>query len=105
MERMSREDLIAEGWEERFSASGRRLDEVVSYYRSLGYEVKVVELEEAAEDDSCIACFSGSGVEGPVGLVFTRAGSAPMLEEEGLFGDEQDLSQQPSDRIGLKIKL
>jgi len=79
---VSRTEMIADGWEERFSVSGRRLDEVVSFYRSIGYEVRVVELGTGTGEGSCTTCFSESGVEGPVGLVFTRVGSARVLGEK-----------------------
>lgn len=83
-ERRTRGELLADGWEERFSASGARLDEMAAYYRSLGYEVRVELLSEAGAPDACARCFTVPGVEGPAGIVFTRGGPTPGLDE-GLF--------------------
>jgi hypothetical protein len=80
-----RRRLLEEGWEERFSASGARLDEVAEYYRSLGYDVRVELLGDAAASGTCTQCFTVPGVEGPVGIIFTRVGAAPLLEEDELF--------------------
>jgi len=80
-----RERLLADGWEERFSAVGARLDETADYYRSLGFEVRVERAVDAAADGSCTVCLGVEGVDGPVGVVFTRAASAAHLEEEDLF--------------------
>lgn len=77
--------LLAEGWVERFSASGSRLEEVAAYYRSLGYEVRVELLGDAAVPGSCTECFAVPGGEGPVGLIFTRGAGAPALDDEDLF--------------------
>ena len=80
-----RRELLADGWEERFGASGARLEEATAFYRSLGYEVRVELLNEVAAPGSCTQCFSVPGAEGPAGIIFTRAGVIPSLEEEELF--------------------
>ncbi|MHB0978964.1 MAG: 2Fe-2S iron-sulfur cluster-binding protein [Thermoleophilia bacterium] len=80
-----REQLLAEGWEERFSTAGGRLEETAEYYRSLGYDVRIEDAVEAAAAGSCTSCFTVPGAEGPVRVIFTRAGAAPLPAEEDLF--------------------
>jgi hypothetical protein len=80
-----RQALLAEGWEERFSASGKRLEEMAAYYRSLGYEVRIEGLTEVAENGACTSCFAVPGADGPAGVLFTRVGAAPFRDEDELF--------------------
>lgn len=75
--------LEAEGWEERFSAAGARLEEAAEYYKSLGYEVRIEDLVDSAEDGACTTCFVGVGAEGRVGVIFTR-----RVRSERAPGDE-----------------
>lgn len=86
MDATLRQQLLDEGWEERFSASGSRLDEAAAYYRSLGYEVRVEGVADVASGATCTQCFTVPGADGPTGVLFTRVASAPLLEEEDLFG-------------------
>ena len=72
-----RRRLLAEGWEERFSASGSRLDETAEYYRSLGYDVRIEGVVDVAADGSCTTCFAQPLADGPTGVIFTRANAAP----------------------------
>jgi hypothetical protein len=85
-----REQLVAEGWQERFSAAGPRLQEAADYYESLGYEVRVEDLLDTAADEACTTCFVGDGIEGRVGVIFTRGERAAVpdddLFEQGLPG-------------------
>lgn len=78
-----RERLLAEGWEERFSAAGARLEETVELYRSLGYDVRVEDVVASAAADACTSCFGVAGAEGPVGVIFTRRRSGSPQPEEG----------------------
>lgn len=80
-----RRSLREHGWEERFSASGARLAEAVEHYRSLGYEVRVEALSDAAAPGTCTRCFSVPGAEGPAYVIFTRRGTSPGAEDDGLF--------------------
>jgi hypothetical protein len=79
-----RERLLAEGWEERFSAAGARLEETAELYRSLGYEVRVEDVVESAAVDACTTCFGVAGAEGPVGVIFTRRRPGSPQSEEDL---------------------
>ena len=83
-----RRRLLDEGWEERFSASGSRLQETADYYRSLGYEVRIEGLVDVADDGSCTACFAQPLADGPAGVIFTRGRVGSRGEEDELFGDE-----------------
>jgi hypothetical protein len=83
-----RRRLLAEGWEERFSASGSRLDETAEYYRSLGYDVRIEGVADVACEGSCTTCFAQPFADGPSGVIFTRPNAAPRSDDEGLFGDE-----------------
>lgn len=85
MEPSLREMLLAEGWEERFSAVGARLDEAADYYRSLGFEVRIEQAVDAAAVGDCTICLGVEGVEGPMGVLFTRAATEAHLEEDDLF--------------------
>lgn len=87
MDSKLRQRLLADGWEERFSASGDRLDEVAVYYRSLGYEVRIEGLADVASGVTCTQCFTPPGADGPTGVLFTRVAAAPLREEEDLFGE------------------
>jgi hypothetical protein len=77
--------LLSEGWEERFSASGSRLEEAADYYRSLGYDVRVEGLADVAAEGTCTRCFAEPGAEGPAGVLFTRVAAVPPAGEDGLF--------------------
>jgi hypothetical protein len=79
-----RERLRAEGWEERFSAAGARLEETAELYRSLGYEVRIEDVVESSAADACTSCFGVAGAEGPVGVIFTRRGPGSLQSDEDL---------------------
>jgi hypothetical protein len=61
--------LKAEGWMERFTASGARLTEAIETYRELGYEVKTVPIKELGPD-GCTTCFDDPADE--TMMIFTR---------------------------------
>ncbi len=82
-----RQQLLDDGWEERFSASGARLEETAEYYRSLGYEVRIEGLVDVASGVTCTQCFTVPGADGASGVLFTRVAAGPLLEEEDLFGE------------------
>jgi hypothetical protein len=83
-----RRRLLAEGWEERFSASGSRLDEAADYYRSLGYDVRIEGVVDVAAEGSCTTCFAQPPADGPTGVIFTRVSAALGPAEDGLFDDD-----------------
>jgi hypothetical protein len=91
MEDDLRRRLLEEGWEERFSASGPRLQETADYYRSLGYEVRIEDPADVAGEGSCTTCFAQPLADGPAGVIFTRGSAGSRPEEDGLFGDEDAL--------------
>jgi hypothetical protein len=52
-----RAQLEAEGWQRQFTADPARLEEMVDFYKSLGFEVQ---LEPACEEkplEACASCF------------------------------------------------
>ena len=53
--------LQEEGWIKRFTALGRRLNEVAELYRELGFEVRLepvdLDKEETMSAESCKECF------------------------------------------------
>ena len=61
--------MIAEGWQQRFSASGPRLHEAISNYRELGFEVKTVPMKELA-GNSCTICLDDENDD--TVMLFTR---------------------------------
>lgn len=85
MDQGRRQELLDQGWEERFSAAGDRLEEMAEHYRSLGYEVRIEALADVAAPTSCTSCFGVAGAEGPVGVLFTRVGAIAAPEEDELF--------------------
>jgi hypothetical protein len=58
---ISGNQLQDEGWTRRFTALGRRLNEVVELYRELGFEVRLepvdLDQEETMSVESCKDCF------------------------------------------------
>jgi hypothetical protein len=48
--------LVAEGWERRFIADGRRAEEAVALYQQLGYEVRAEPLRQDELEDNCEDC-------------------------------------------------
>lgn len=62
--------LEAEGWERRTTACEPRLSELVELYESLGFEVRVEEVE-AEEGEECRDCFRLE--PGRYKIVFTRS--------------------------------
>lgn len=63
------EKLKSEGWVQRSSASGSRLQEAVENYRLLGFEVKVVPVKELA-GNGCTECFDDES--DTTMMIFTR---------------------------------
>lgn len=61
--------LKAEGWIERFTASGPRLEEAIEAYHELGHEVKTVPVKEM-ELEGCTSCFQDP--EDKTVMIFTR---------------------------------
>lgn len=48
--------LVAEGWERRFIADGRRAEEAMALYERLGYEVRAEPLRKEELEDNCEDC-------------------------------------------------
>ncbi|MEW5995755.1 MAG: hypothetical protein AB1744_15360 [Candidatus Zixiibacteriota bacterium] len=61
--------LKSEGWVQRFTASGPRLQEAIENYRMLGYEVKTIPIREL-DENGCTVCFEDEGDE--TVMIFTR---------------------------------
>jgi len=61
--------LKSEGWVQRFTASGPRLQEAIEDYRLLGYKVKTIPVKEL-DQNGCTVCFK-DGNNGTV-MIFTR---------------------------------
>jgi hypothetical protein len=61
--------LKSEGWVERFTASGSRLEEAIDNYRRLGYEVKIIPVKELG-GNGCTACFEDESDD--TVMIFTR---------------------------------
>ena len=69
MQDESIEDLTADGWVQRFTASGPRLREAIENYRSLGFEVKTVPVKMLG-GDGCTICFDNPNDASE--MIFTR---------------------------------
>ena len=61
--------LKAEGWVERFTASGARLQEAIEAYHELGHEVKTVSVKDL-ELEGCSSCFDDPADQ--TVMIFTR---------------------------------
>jgi len=48
--------LIAQGWERRFTADAQRTKEVMELYTQLGYEVRAEPVRDEELDDDCQDC-------------------------------------------------
>lgn len=78
-------ELLAEGWIKQTSIGEPRLSEIVENYRSLGYEVRVVEHMEQS-DGGCNTCFDAGKEMGQVyGDVYIRKGVGAQAADDGLF--------------------
>ena len=49
-------ELVAAGWERRFTASGRRAREMIDLYTELGYEVHLEPVKAEEFADECEQC-------------------------------------------------
>ena len=77
-------ELLAEGWIKQTTIGEPRLTEIVDNYRSLGYEVHVVEHREES-GEGCNTCFTAGAEMGQVyGDVYIRKGKGgkPAAEDE-----------------------
>ncbi len=55
-ERPAKPGLVAEGWERRFMADGKRLNEYVDLYTSLGFEVHTEAIQPDEIGPECTDC-------------------------------------------------
>ena len=79
-------ELLAQGWIKQTTIGEPRLSEIVANYKSLGYEVCVVEHPVEASGDGCNTCFTAGAEMGQVyGDVYLRRRSGGKQGEEDLF--------------------
>jgi len=81
------DELLKQGWTKQFLASGSRLEEAISFYKSIGLEVHL-ELAQA-KDLACSECQPpqpSATVEGWY-VIYTR----PRPEAKGAGGQDEDL--------------
>ncbi|UCD16750.1 MAG: hypothetical protein JSV44_09860 [Candidatus Zixiibacteriota bacterium] len=72
------EKLKSEGWIQRFTASGARLQEAVENYRMLGFEVKTISVRELNQE-GCNICFEDESDE--TVMIFTRRTGSKQIDE------------------------
>lgn len=72
--------LEEDGWLRRSILDEPRLSEVLETYRSLGFDVMKVPLENEALEGGCAACLESS--DGKFWVVYTRAG---MKKRDDLY--------------------
>ncbi|MCK4444110.1 MAG: hypothetical protein KAW09_06175 [Thermoplasmata archaeon] len=65
----SKEELEKEGWTRMFTATEPRLSESVEMYESLGYEVRLEDIE-MEKDEDCQECVKG--FEDTIKVIYTR---------------------------------
>jgi len=75
-------ELLAQGWTRQTTIGEPRLSELIAAYRSLGYEVEVI--EHRTEGDDCGTCFEAGKEMGHVfGDIYLRKKpGAPQGEDE-----------------------
>jgi len=49
-------DLLAQGWQKRFTADESRIEEAVSLYEKLGFEICVVAVKTSEMNSICEGC-------------------------------------------------
>ena len=69
--------LEREGWTQRFTASGPRLEDAIEVYRDLGFEVLLVPIlslcvPEESGCASCTSCFEADDDPDKYKVLFTR---------------------------------
>jgi len=64
-----REELEEEGWTRMFTATEPRLSEAVEIYETLGYEVRLEDIDMEDEED-CKECVEG--FEESIKVIYTR---------------------------------
>jgi len=69
MKDVSIKELESQGWVRQFTASGHRLDEAVDNYRTLGFEVKAIPVNEL-DLSGCTVCFDDATDK--TVMIFTR---------------------------------
>ena len=69
MKDVSIKELESQGWVRQFTASGHRLDEAVDNYRTLGFEVKAIPINELYLS-GCTVCFDDATDK--TVMIFTR---------------------------------
>jgi hypothetical protein len=55
-------ELVAQGWERRFTADPQRAQEAMELYAQLGYEVRVESVRSVELADDCEDCLSGAAL-------------------------------------------
>jgi hypothetical protein len=63
-------ELVAQGWQRRFTADERRIKEVVELYTQLGYEVRTEPVRTEELDGDCQSCRATVSV--PFHTIYTR---------------------------------
>jgi hypothetical protein len=51
-------ELVAQGWERRFTADPQRAQEAMELYAQLGYDVRVEPVRSVELADNCEGCYS-----------------------------------------------
>lgn len=67
-------ELIAEGWERRFTATVNRVPEYVDLYESMGYEVRAEPIRAEEVDPDCGDC--GLVLHRVIVTIYTRRSSS-----------------------------
>ncbi len=77
-------DLIAQGWQRRFTIEEPRLTEMKESYEALGLEVRIETgiPDEAAE---CTDCFTVEGFAEKYKTIYTRGKEQESAEAEDMF--------------------
>ena len=74
--------MTAEGWQQRFTASGTRLNEAIDNYRQLGFEVQTIPVKELISD-GCDVCFDDESDESF--MIFTK--KTGKIVKDDLYDD------------------
>jgi hypothetical protein len=79
-EKMTSEELLAQGWTRMFTMDEPRLSEAVEMYEQLGLEVRLEPVTTDSDSEECQVCFEEE--PGRYKLIWTRPRSEPQTDDD-----------------------
>lgn len=101
MRSKSADKLKSEGWMQRFTASGSRLQEAIENYRTLGYEVTTVSVRELDQKD-CSVCLEDESDD--TVMIFTRQSRGVRFSAAVLVASDRSFEGERPDKTGPGLR-